>query len=93
MNRRSPALAHVLAVEHDLVQRITTRAEGEAFPAYVRELRGRVGGRDPDQRAAVAHLTGTGRITIIEGAAGAGRRPCLPPPEPSRWTRGTGWWS
>jgi conjugative relaxase-like TrwC/TraI family protein len=74
---RSLTSTTVLAVEHDLVQRITTRAEGEAFPAYVRELRGRVGGRDPDQRAAVAHLTGTGRITIIEGAAGAGKTAML----------------
>ena len=74
---RALTSARVLAVERDLVRQITARAEGEAFPAYVRELRGRVGGLDVDQRSAVAHLTGTGRITIVEGAAGAGKTAML----------------
>jgi exodeoxyribonuclease V alpha subunit len=67
----------VLAVEHELVEQITGPAEGEGFPAYVREVRGRVDGLDAEQRAAVAHLTGTGRITIVEGAAGAGKTAML----------------
>jgi exodeoxyribonuclease V alpha subunit len=67
----------VLAVERELVEHITARAEGEAFPAWVRELRGRVGGLDVDQRAAVAHLTGTSQVTIVEGAAGAGKTAML----------------
>jgi conjugative relaxase-like TrwC/TraI family protein len=70
----------VLAVEHELVEQITARAQtttGEAFPAYVRELRGRVAGLDVDQRAAMAHLTGTGRVTIVEGAAGVGKTAML----------------
>jgi hypothetical protein len=67
----------VLAVERELVQQITRRAVGETFPAYVRQLRRRVEGLDVDQRAAVAHLTGTGPITIVEGAAGAGKTAML----------------
>ncbi|MGA8247544.1 MAG: MobF family relaxase [Nocardioides sp.] len=77
---RSLTSDRVLAVEHDLVDQITRRAEGEAFPAYVRELRRRadlLSGLDGDQRAAVAHLTGTGQITIVEGAAGAGKTAML----------------
>jgi len=74
---RSLSSTRVLAVERDLVARITARAAGEAFPAYVRELRGRLDGLDAEQRAAVAHLTGTGRITIVEGPAGAGKTAML----------------
>jgi hypothetical protein len=74
---RSLTSDRVLAVEAELVGQITARAEGEAFPAWVRELRGRVGGLDVDQRAAVAHLTGTGQVTIVEGAAGAGKTAML----------------
>ncbi|HEY3479409.1 MAG TPA: MobF family relaxase, partial [Streptomyces sp.] len=77
---RALTSTRVLAVEHELVQGITARAEGEAFPAHVRELRGRaevLKGLDVDQLAAVAHLTGTGRITIVEGAAGAGKTAML----------------
>jgi hypothetical protein len=74
---RSLTSDRVLAVERELVEQITGRAEGEAFPAYVREIRGRVDGLDVDQRAAVAHLTGTGQITIVEGAAGAGKTAML----------------
>ena len=77
---RSLTSDRVLAVEHELVDQITRRAEGDAFPAYVRELRGRADllrGLDGDQRAAVAHLTGTGQITIVEGAAGVGKTAML----------------
>jgi conjugative relaxase-like TrwC/TraI family protein len=77
---RSLTSTRVLAVEQDLVAQITGRAEGQAFPAYVRELRGRADilrGLDGDQRAAVAHLTGTSLITIVEGAAGAGKTAML----------------
>jgi exodeoxyribonuclease V alpha subunit len=74
---RSLTSTRVLAVEHELAQQITARAEDEAFPAYVRELRGRVDRLDAGQRAAVAHLTGTGRITVLEGAAGAGKTAML----------------
>ena len=74
---RSLSSTRVLAVERDLLARITARAAGEAFPAYVRELRGRLDGLDAEQRAAVAHLTGTGRITIVEGPAGAGKTAML----------------
>jgi hypothetical protein len=63
----------VLAVERELVERITARADGESFPAWVRELRGRLDRLDADQRTAVAHLTGTSRITVVEGAVGAGK--------------------
>ena len=74
---RSLTSSRVLAVERELVGQITGRAGGGAFPAYVRELRGRVECLDAEQRAAVAHLTGTGRITIVEGAAGAGKTAML----------------
>ncbi|HEY3530856.1 MAG TPA: MobF family relaxase [Nocardioides sp.] len=74
---RALTSTRVLAVEHELIAQITARAEGEAFPAYLRELRGRVDGLDADQRAAVAHLTGTGRIIVVEGAAGAGKTAML----------------
>lgn len=43
----------------------------------MRELRGRLDGLDADQRAAVAHLAGTSRITVVEGAAGAGKTTML----------------
>jgi exodeoxyribonuclease V alpha subunit len=77
---RALTSTRVLEVEHNLVEQITARAEGQAFPAYVRELRGRadmLSGLDGDQRAAVAHLTGTSQITIVEGAAGAGKTAML----------------
>ena len=77
---RSLTSTRVLAVEHAVVRQITARAEGEAFPAYVSELRGRaqvLNRLDVDQRAAVAQLTGSGRITVIEGAAGVGKTAIL----------------
>ena len=67
----------VLEVEREIVVRMSRRTNGEAFPAYVRELRGHVTGLDHDQRAAVAHLTGTGRMLVVEGAAGAGKTATL----------------
>jgi hypothetical protein len=81
---RALTSGRVIGVERDLVREITARAEaanGEAFPASTWELRGRDGGRvgglDKDQLAAVAELTGTGRITVVEGAAGAGKTAML----------------
>jgi conjugative relaxase-like TrwC/TraI family protein len=77
---RALTSTRVLAVEHELVDQITSRAQttsGEAFPAHGRELRDRVAGLDVDQRAAVVQLTGTGRITIVEGAAGVGKTAML----------------
>jgi exodeoxyribonuclease V alpha subunit len=73
----------VLAVERDLVDQITARAEAanrEAFPASAWELGdqgGPLAGLDVEQRAAVAQLTGTGPITVVEGAAGAGKTAML----------------
>ena len=58
---RSLTSARVLAVERELVGRITARAVGDALTAWVHDLTGRVGGLDADQTAAVAHLTGTDR--------------------------------
>ena len=67
----------VLEVEREIVVRMSRRTNGEAFPAYVRELHGHVTGLDHDQRVAVAHLTGTGRMLVVEGAAGAGKTATL----------------
>jgi exodeoxyribonuclease V alpha subunit len=74
---RSLTSERVLAVERELVGQITARAAGKAFPAWTDDLAGRVEGLDTDQRAAVAHLTGTSRIALVEGAAGAGKTAML----------------
>jgi hypothetical protein len=88
---RSLTSTRVLAVEHELVDQITSRAQttgGEPFPSYAQDRRGPAevmealeggldGGLDVDQRAAVVHLTGTGLITIVEGAAGVGKTAML----------------
>lgn len=55
---RVPTSPRVLEVEREIVARMSHRAGGDAFPAYVRELRGHLSGLDDDQRVAVAHLTG-----------------------------------
>jgi len=67
----------VLAVEAELVGQITARAAGKACPAWPDDLTGRVDGLDTEQRAAVAHLTGTSQIALVEGAAGAGKTAIL----------------
>ncbi len=69
---RALTSARVLDVEADLVARLAARAARPAIPDPVGE---RVGARrlDPGQRRVVAALTGTARLLVIEGAAGAGK--------------------
>ena len=64
---------HVLDVERDLTTRLTTRA---ASPGASRRLRP-LPGLDDMQRSAVEALTGTSRLLVIEGAAGAGKTTTL----------------
>ncbi len=65
----------VLAVERELVARMT--APGSRSVAPPRHLGGAVGGLDTEQRAAVALLAGHGPLTVVEGAAGAGKTATL----------------
>lgn len=72
---RSLTSPHVLAVEADLVTRLTTRShttpEPAALPAEaVEEL-------DAVQRTAVGVLAGKASLVVLEGAAGAGKTRCL----------------
>jgi ATP-dependent exoDNAse (exonuclease V) alpha subunit len=67
---------HVLAVESDIVARLVERAEHPSAPARV----GRVVARrelDPGQRDVVAALLGSGRLVVVEGAAGTGKTTTL----------------
>ena len=66
----------VLDVEADLTTRLAARAEHPAVPDSV----GRVVARRPldhAQRRVVAALAGTGKLLVIEGAAGAGKTTTL----------------
>ena len=65
----------VLAVERELAARMT--APGAASVAPPRHLARHVNGLDPEQRAAVALLAGHGPLTVVEGAAGAGKTATL----------------
>lgn len=69
----SPA---VLAVEDDLISRITHRAGHPATPVAVGPV---VAGRslDPTQQRVAAALAGTGQLIVIDGAAGAGKTTTL----------------
>ncbi|HET8603770.1 MAG TPA: MobF family relaxase [Marmoricola sp.] len=73
---RSFTSTRVLAVEKDLVARLTARAEQPATRVRVGEIvaRRRL---DPAQRQVVAALAGTGRLLVIEGAAGTGKTTTL----------------
>jgi exodeoxyribonuclease V alpha subunit len=66
----------VLEVEADLVSRISARANHPARPSRVGTV---VAGRELDhaQQLAVAALAGTGKLLVIEGAAGAGKTTTL----------------
>ena len=66
----------VLAVETELVDRLTARGHQPARPARVGPVIAR---RDLDhaQRLVVAALTGTGTLVVVEGAAGAGKTTTL----------------
>ncbi len=69
--------AHVLGVEREIASRIAARVAADAPAAQRGELAGSVDGLDADQRAAVAHLTGSGSVLVVEGAAGAGKTATL----------------
>jgi conjugative relaxase-like TrwC/TraI family protein len=73
---RSFTSPKVLAVECDLVARLAARAEQPTARVRVGEVvaRRRL---DPAQRQVVAALAGTGRLLVIEGAAGAGKTTAL----------------
>jgi exodeoxyribonuclease V alpha subunit len=66
----------VLDVEADLVARLAGRAEQSAAPARVGPV---VAGRalDVAQQQVVAALAGTGKLLVIEGAAGSGKTTTL----------------
>ena len=66
----------VLAVEADLVDRLAARATtpGESTPVGPVVARLQL---DPAQRRTVAALAGTGRLVVVEGAAGAGKTTTL----------------
>ena len=66
----------VLAIETELVDRLTARGHQPARPARVGPVIAR---RDLDhaQRLVVAALTGTGTLVVVEGAAGAGKTTTL----------------
>ncbi|MBA3780741.1 MAG: relaxase domain-containing protein [Nocardioides sp.] len=66
----------VLAVEADLVDRLAARATtpGEAQPVGAMVARVQL---DPAQQRTVAALAGTGRLVVVEGAAGAGKTTTL----------------
>ena len=64
---------HVLDVERDLTTRLTNRA---ADPGASRRLRP-LAGLDDMQQSVVEALTGTSRLLVIEGAAGAGKTTTL----------------
>ena len=67
----------VLDVEADLIDRLTARAQRPpAPPRWVKNLVARMG-LDHDQQRVVAALAGSGRLLVIEGAAGAGKTTTL----------------
>ncbi len=76
---RSLTSRHVLAVEADLVTRLAAGAGNTETPGRRAPLGSVVAGRhlDPAQREVVAALTGTHRLLVIEGAAGAGKTTTL----------------
>ncbi|WP_228387444.1 MULTISPECIES: MobF family relaxase [unclassified Nocardioides] len=66
----------VLAVESDIVARLVARAEHHGTPAQI----GSVVARrqlDQGQRDVVGALLGTGRLVVVEGAAGTGKTTTL----------------
>ncbi len=71
---RSLTSARVLAVEADLVTAMVDRAAGASALAPSGP---EVSGLDEGQREAVAALAGTGRLVVVEGAAGAGKTTML----------------
>jgi exodeoxyribonuclease V alpha subunit len=73
---RSLTSPRVLAVERELVARMTVGG-GSPSIAPPRHLVGSVVGLQTEQCAAVALLAGFGPITVLEGAAGAGKTATL----------------
>jgi len=72
---RSLTSPRVRDIETDIIHRLAARGARPARPA-------RVGARgidwvDPAQAAVVGALTGTGRLVVVEGAAGAGKTTAL----------------
>lgn len=68
----------VLAVEADLTTRLTTRAEATSRAANPHRMPwAGVEGLDPAQRAVVSALVCGGGLTVVEGAAGAGKTTTL----------------
>jgi len=66
----------VLDVEADLVDRLAARATTPGEPARIGRVVARVE-LDPAQRRTVSVLGGTGRLVVVEGAAGAGKTTTL----------------
>ncbi|MEJ7831829.1 MAG: MobF family relaxase [Nocardioides sp.] len=66
----------VLHVEADLVDRLAARATTPGEPALVSPVVARMQ-LDPAQQRTVAALAGTGRMVVVEGAAGAGKTTTL----------------
>lgn len=67
--------AEVLRVEADIVARLIDRAKSSGQPATLTD--GDAAGLDVAQRDAVAALSGTAEVLVIEGAAGAGKTTTL----------------
>ncbi len=66
----------VLDVEAELVDRLAARATTPGEPARIGRVVARVE-LDPAQQRTVAALGGTGRLIVVEGAAGAGKTTTL----------------
>ncbi|MEQ6901781.1 MobF family relaxase [Nocardioides sp. YIM 152588] len=88
---RALSSPRVVGVEHDLVQRICGRADTDAARrAATARIESRLAlGLDDDQRRAAAHLAGTFRLLVIEGAAGAGKTATLTAARAALLTRGS----
>ncbi|MBC7630157.1 MAG: AAA family ATPase [Flavobacterium sp.] len=67
---------NVLEVEADLVDRLAARATTAGEPERIGPVVARVR-LDPAQQRTVAALAGTGRLIVVEGAAGAGKTTTL----------------
>ena len=68
---------NVLDVEADLVTRLAARAETPAVSEWIGPGVARSSGLDLHQQRVVGALSGTGKLLVIEGAAGAGKTTTL----------------
>ena len=67
----------VVAVEHDLVERVARRADAGGRPAASRRVPASIAPLDPEQTVVAAQLAGSGVLMVVEGAAGAGKTATL----------------